>query len=261
MFTWICPQCGREVPPAYTECPDCAAKKAGIVPPVLPAATAGSPLGPAAPPQQPLEPAPPPSFAPPPPVPAAAPPYQPPAPPPPVYQPSQAQSPLFAPPPAAPPPAQRQGTHLPTWLLTVLFAVLFVGLGGGAYWFFTRTPKPSTTVESSAAKPGAPQHPYQKYVEITGVRFVLDKNKIDVRFLVVNHSDSDMVGLGGNATLWARTQKSEEDPVGTFTFQTSMGGGESKELTMPLQTKLKPMELPDWQNITVDLQITAPKVL
>ncbi len=23
MFTWICPQCGREVPPAYNECPDC----------------------------------------------------------------------------------------------------------------------------------------------------------------------------------------------------------------------------------------------
>src|SRR5205085_12555142 len=26
MFTWICPQCGREVPPAYNDCPDCAAK-------------------------------------------------------------------------------------------------------------------------------------------------------------------------------------------------------------------------------------------
>lgn len=24
MFTWICPQCGREVPPSYNECPDCA---------------------------------------------------------------------------------------------------------------------------------------------------------------------------------------------------------------------------------------------
>ena len=23
MFTWICPQCGREVPPAYNDCPDC----------------------------------------------------------------------------------------------------------------------------------------------------------------------------------------------------------------------------------------------
>jgi hypothetical protein len=28
MFTWICPQCGREVPPSETECPDCASRKA-----------------------------------------------------------------------------------------------------------------------------------------------------------------------------------------------------------------------------------------
>src|SRR5260370_8122948 len=26
MFTWICPTCGREVPPSYDKCPDCAAK-------------------------------------------------------------------------------------------------------------------------------------------------------------------------------------------------------------------------------------------
>src|ERR1035441_5094568 len=48
MFTWICPQCGREVPPAYNECPDCSAKAAAGAPP--PADTAGGPVGPAAPP-------------------------------------------------------------------------------------------------------------------------------------------------------------------------------------------------------------------
>ena len=31
MFTWVCPQCGREVPPHFTECPDC--KKAAANPP------------------------------------------------------------------------------------------------------------------------------------------------------------------------------------------------------------------------------------
>jgi hypothetical protein len=33
---------------------------------------------------------------------------------------------------------------------------------------------------------------------------------------------------------------------------------ESKELTAPLTTKLKIYELPDWQNVTTDVQITAP---
>jgi hypothetical protein len=42
MFTWICPKCGSEVPPSYSECPRCAAK---------PPAASGQPV--AAPPPQP----------------------------------------------------------------------------------------------------------------------------------------------------------------------------------------------------------------
>ena len=45
MFTWICPQCGREVPPAYNDCPDCSKKAA---PAGGGAAAAGQPAGPPA---------------------------------------------------------------------------------------------------------------------------------------------------------------------------------------------------------------------
>lgn len=30
MYTWICPHCGREVPPSYDACPDCAATAASV---------------------------------------------------------------------------------------------------------------------------------------------------------------------------------------------------------------------------------------
>ena len=46
MFTWICPQCGREVSPAYTECPDCAHKTAqpeGAVPAAPPVENPSAP--------------------------------------------------------------------------------------------------------------------------------------------------------------------------------------------------------------------------
>src|SRR5512146_2191732 len=48
MFTWICQQCGREVPPAYNECPDCSGKEK--------APAAAAPAGPAAAPQSPARP-------------------------------------------------------------------------------------------------------------------------------------------------------------------------------------------------------------
>ena len=84
------------------------------------------------------------------------------------------------------------------------------------------------------------------------------KGKVLAKFLVVNHSSSDVSGLAGNVTIWASTKKSEEDAQGSFSFITNLDSYESKEVTSPLNTKLKIYELPDWQNMTTDLQITAP---
>jgi hypothetical protein len=240
MFTWICPQCGREVPPAYTECPDCSkADKASV-----PVAEAGAPSA-AAPPA---------TYAPPQPVP----PQQPP-PPPQQQQPQAGQAyvrPYQPPPPAAP-------GGLPTWLLTLLFAFAFLGLGAGIYWlvgyFRGSGTAPAAAVESPAAKPGAKVNPYQKYIEISGVRFLEDaKKKPQVKFVVTNHSGADINGLTGNVTIWGRTRKSEEEAAGSFQFTTNIGAWESKDMTVPLTTKLQMIELPDWQNTSTDVQITGP---
>jgi len=333
MFTWICPQCGREVPPAYTECPDCAAKAAGggappptappppqpIYQPPPPQAQQPYPPQPQYPPypaqypppyqqqpqqaqqaqqpnyqqpayQQPVYQQPPypqapypppyqqqppyqqpvyqqPQYQPPPPPQAAPPPPPPPPPPTPVQEPepqvttSPGMSSLFGAPPA---PPQREGfAALPTWVLTIICTIFFVGLVAGIYWLVGRShaETPSTSVESPAAKPGAATNPWQKFIEVSGVRLQEDpknKSKLVAKFIVTNHSTAGLSGLAGNVTLWGGTRKSDEDALGTFSFITSLDANESKEITSPLTTKLKVYELPDWQNATPDLQITAP---
>ncbi len=232
MFTWICPQCGREVPPAYTDCPDCAAK----------AAQGGATAAPAA--------AAPPSSAPSEDASQSQPVPQPAQP-----APAQVQVRPYVP----PPPAAHAG--LPTWLMAIVFALAFLGLGAGIYWivgYVKGRTAPSVTVESPAAKAGAKVHPLQKYIEIAGVRFTAEKNKPFVKFVVINHAPVDIQGLAGNVTVWGRTQKSEEEAAGTFSFTTNLGPFESKELTAPLNTKLEMVELPDWQNVSTDVQITGP---
>jgi hypothetical protein len=248
MFTWICPQCGREVPPAYTECPNCNPKNApaaevpvgAAVTPEVPlqepqqgmlAASAGPPVGVAPPPQPP---------------PYAAP-------------------PVNVPPAYYPPPHPPSG-GMPTWLMAIVFSMAFVGLGAAVYWgidYLRSRPvsKPTAVVESPSAKPGTATNAYQKYIEISGMRFVEDpkhKGKIMVKFLVTNHSPAEIAGLKGNVTVWGSTSRSEEDAQGTFTFDTDVKSYDSKELTEPLTTKKEIYELADWQNITTDLQITAP---
>jgi hypothetical protein len=283
MFTWICPQCGKEVPPAYNDCPDCSKK-----------AAAGSGDLAAAPPANP--PAPPAVFAPPPQQPYY---QQPPQAPPPGYYPPQPQGqqapqPGYYPPqpqPPAPPPQQPyyqqppqaqqappqgyysalaapgHGLNMPVWLMTILVALAVGGVVFGIIALVSSNrgsagngPAPIATVESPAAKPGAKTNPLQKYIEVAGVRFVSDpKNQAPmVKFLLINHSPADINGLAGNVTMWGRTQKSEEDAQGSFSFSATIGPYESKELTAPLNTKRKIYELADWQNITTDVQITGP---
>lgn len=278
MFTWICPQCGREVPPSYDECPDCKEKAAAQqaqnvqAPPAAPPPPESPQGGYAAPQYSAQQPQYPPTPA-----------YQPPPPPQQQYQPPSHQPqgpyqppPQYQPPPTQPPPQVYVRPYsplppppsggLPTWLMTVLFALAILGVVAGVVWtvgYLKNRPetKPSAAVESPAAKPGAATNPLQRYIEISGVRFLEDpkhKDKTMVRFVIVNHSDAEIQGLKGNATVWGSTRKSEEDAQGTFTFSTDIKPMESRELTEPLNTKLKIYELADWQNVTTDVQITAP---
>jgi hypothetical protein len=169
-----------------------------------------------------------------------------------MFQPAPPTPP--APPQYLPPPPG--GIRLPTWLLAVLFALVIGAVGLGIIWLFTGHSTPKTAVIETPA--AAKENPVQKYIEISGLRFAPTTKGSAVSFVVINHSDSDLVGLAGNVKVFGLTQKAEEDPVGTFTFQTSMPAQSSKELQMPLTTKLKLMELPDWQNVKVVVQITAP---
>jgi hypothetical protein len=44
MFTWICPRCGREVPPSQDACPDCGSEEKSGAPAEDAAAVAGQPV-------------------------------------------------------------------------------------------------------------------------------------------------------------------------------------------------------------------------
>lgn len=232
MFTWICPQCGREVPPAYNECPDCSGKQTAQ------ATQAAPPQAQAAPPAQSAAPV------------AAAP-----------LRPQQQAAP-------AAPPASGAIT-IPSWLMSIVFAIAFLGLFAGAYWGVRHFSASGS--QASASAPVSLENPpaagltkpstLQKFVEVIGMRLIEDsKQKAQVRFIVVNHSGAEIADLAANVNVWARTAKSDEEAVGTFSFKLpSIGPYESKDLSAPLKTKLRVYELPDWQNLTAEVQITSPQ--
>ena len=258
MFSWICPRCGRENRASDTECANCKldetqavageaavpepavevielTRREAMLPPVAAASPVMIPDPPAVVPASvPL------------PLPPSATPY--------------GREPTRPTPPAY--PASSKG-GIPTWLLIPLFALAFLGLGALLYVGYQRFGggKAGFTggeVAAPAAKQ-KPSSPLQKYVEVVGLRLTQDaKKKPQAKFIVVNHGTVELNDLTANVTLWASTSRSEEDSVGTFTFKiNSLGPNEAKEITTPLKTKLKMYELPDWQNLTAEVQLTS----
>jgi hypothetical protein len=158
---------------------------------------------------------------------------------------------------------------VPTWLMTVISALAFVGIGAAAFFAIQYINKePATTVRRTAplenpllapARPSGAINPLMKQIEVAGLRLTQNKAKqTEVRFVIVNHSGADLQSLSGNIDLRGRTSKQDEEPVGTFSFKIpALGPYESREVTAVLNTKLKVYELPDWQNLDLRLEITS----
>ena len=143
---------------------------------------------------------------------------------------------------------------MPTWLVGLLTIAV---LGGGlfALYKFVGGPKP---VPVKAALPAdSKAHPYQKHLEVVGLRLVESSAKKPmVRFTVVNHSEADLSGLELNIVV-APTTGGEpvaviDSKVGTVPAQGI------KDMEAPLSTKLKIYEFPDWQFVKATFEITAP---
>jgi len=163
-----------------------------------------------------------------------------------------------------------KGITVPPWLLSIGFAALFLAVGAGAYFgirYFSGSSEASTNTPATPESAPAPaaakakNNTLQKYVEVVGMRLTEDaKKKPEIHFVVVNHSGAEIADLAANVNLWARTQKSDEEAVGTFSFKLpSIGAYESKDMSAALNTKLRVYELPDWQNLVAEIQITSPE--
>ncbi|MBI4890053.1 MAG: hypothetical protein HY821_05455 [Acidobacteria bacterium] len=246
------------------------------------------------PPQQYAPPAPqPPAYYPPqqtqqaPPVqppaqPQAQPPAQPQAQPPAQPQPTQSQGlpqyyyqpqaqPQYQPPPPQPQPAQAVYTigaenhkkGMPAWLVAVLTIAL---VGGGLFGVYkvvsTRngTSATATTAPDVLSGTASKSHPYAKYLEVSGIRLIEGSDKKPVvRFAVVNHSPAELAGLELRVTFRAVNAAAGAEPIAVVEAKVgSVPAHGIKDMEFPLKTSLKVYELPDWQFMKSNFEITAP---
>ncbi|HYP07656.1 MAG TPA: zinc ribbon domain-containing protein [Bryobacteraceae bacterium] len=220
MFTWICPKCGSDVPPSFTDCPNCAAKAAAQ--PAEPVSTPESHVGiPAPPVAAPARPDPPTH----PPVTHETP------------QPRRALSPVVV----------AAGSGI---VMAALLAVLYL-------WVLPSrsiaTKAPVTELQGPGVAGGSSQHPLAKHLEVSGLRITPGADgTAKVRYMVVNHSAADLPELKMEIAVRAGSGAAVlEFPADV----PSIGPYEARELGSTVKTNLKPYELPDWQTVRADFRL------
>jgi hypothetical protein len=117
----------------------------------------------------------------------------------------------------------------------------------------TGTPQATTTVFTN-------KHPLAKYLELAGYRISENSaGKVNVKFVVVNHSEADIGDLTLKIRLVTTAAKPEDPPITEFEAKVpGLGPEETKDITATATTKLRIYELPDWQFIRAEVEITSP---
>jgi hypothetical protein len=129
------------------------------------------------------------------------------------------------------------------------------------------TPAPKSKLVKQPEPFGPPpaaangKHPLAKYLELTGFQLAESgTGKVKIKFVAINHSNADLGDVTVKVRLVPNTFKDGDEPITTFESKIpSLGPDETKELTATGSSKMKVYELPDWQYLRADFDITSPE--
>lgn len=116
------------------------------------------------------------------------------------------------------------------------------------------------TIEITGPATTISKHPYAKYIELAGFRLTESKpGQLEVKFVAVNHSEADLGDLDLNIRLRTTTAKPDDPPVAEFQAKVpALASLEIHDVTATVNTKMRIYELPDWQFLRADFDITSP---
>lgn len=127
----------------------------------------------------------------------------------------------------------------------------------------------SSSNKQAAAAPAVPAHftasntsnPIAKYLELVGLRIrERSPGHLVIQFGIVNHSEADIGDVKMTVNLSTTAAKPGDPPLISFPASVSkLGPTDLKDVTVEVPTKMRVYELPDWQFLKANFEITEPK--
>ena len=143
------------------------------------------------------------------------------------------------------------------------FALVLIGVLIALAACSRPAPEPASkqgVIEISGPATTTSKHPLAKYIELAGFRLTEEKpGQLDVKFVAVNHSEAELPELGLNVKMRTTASKPEEPPFAQFQAKVpALRPLEIRDVDAKVATKLRIYELPDWQFLRAEFDITSP---
>jgi hypothetical protein len=121
-----------------------------------------------------------------------------------------------------------------------------------------KQPEPASNGPGPATPAG--RHPLAKFIELGGFRLrETAPGKLQVKLIAVNHSEADLGELTVKVRMTTSVAKPGDPPVVEFDANIPpLGPMEIQDVTTAATSKLRAYELPDWQFLRAEFDITSP---
>lgn len=145
-------------------------------------------------------------------------------------------------------------------LKTALASALLLSLTACSPAPDAKQTKAAPMIPTPGAAVATNKHPLAKFIEVGGFRITESgPGKLKITFAVVNHSQADIGDLGLKFKLTTTAAKPEDAPLAEFDAKIpSLSPMENKDISVTVPTKLRVYELPDWQFLRGQYEITSP---
>jgi hypothetical protein len=160
---------------------------------------------------------------------------------------------------------QKPSRAVPAWLAAALTVAV---LGGGLFALYRYLSAGSSRQQAGVGtapfeRPSAQTsaHPFAKYLEVTGIRLLENREKkLVTRFVVVNHAPADLSRFRLRITLEAANAQPGDAVIAVVDAAPGTVPAYSiREMEAPVVTHLKVYELPDWQFLRARTEIIDAK--
>jgi hypothetical protein len=152
---------------------------------------------------------------------------------------------------------------MPSWLVLLLVAG---GLGAALFGFYRLMgggDSGAAAKKGGLEQPGpigsSSKHPYARHLEVTGLRLSEDGGRIKIQYVIVNHSAGELSDLALKVALLPKGSKPEDPPLAVLDVKVgALAPYEARDMSAHAKMKIRSYEMPDWQFLRADFEITSP---